>query len=129
MSNKPKTILVVDDFLEMRELFKDILSFNGYLVSIAENGKKAIELYKENPFDLVVLDLFLPDINGIEVMQNLVTEFPKIKIIAISGGGEEYQLEFDRFLKKANHNGAKKSLKKPCDPEVFLKAVMDVLAE
>lgn len=127
---KTKTILIVDDFREMAELFKDILSFNkGYHVSTSNNGRQAIEMYKDTPYDLVILDLFLPDINGVEVIEKLSAEFSSIKFIVVSGGGKENQLELDNFLKEANHRGVKRCLQKPCDPELFLKTVMEVLSE
>ena len=62
-----KKILVVDDENDIAELIKDILEDEGYSISIANDGKSAINLIKEEKFDLILLDIMMPDISGTEV--------------------------------------------------------------
>ncbi|PCJ59034.1 MAG: response regulator [Planctomycetota bacterium] len=124
-----KRILIVDDFKELRELFSDILSFSGFITSMAASGEEAIKLFFENPFDLVIVDLFMPGMSGLEVISTLIKDYPDVKIIAISGGGDDHFDELDEFLLKADYKGAKKSLQKPCSPEVLLKSVVEVLSD
>ncbi len=69
MSNNAPHILVVDDELSMRELLEFIMLKEGYRVSCAENGQEALQLLKEEPFDLLLCDIKLGDLSGIEVLK------------------------------------------------------------
>lgn len=69
-----KKILVVDDENDIAELIKDILEDEGYSISIANDGKSAINLIKEEKFDLILLDIMMPDISGTEVCANIRNE-------------------------------------------------------
>jgi len=69
MSNKSKQILVVDDELSMREFLELFLSREGYKVSCAENGKTAISLINKKDFDLLLCDIRLGDISGLDVLR------------------------------------------------------------
>ena len=67
-------ILVVDDEVDIAELMKDILEDEGYDVEIAHDGKTAIYKIKEESFDLILLDIMMPDISGTEVCANIRNE-------------------------------------------------------
>jgi DNA-binding NtrC family response regulator len=82
--DKKATILVVDDENGIRESFKMILK-DGYHVLLAETGEEALELYKNNPVDLILLDILLPDINGIELLERLKGMDPNTEIIMVTG--------------------------------------------
>ena len=66
-----KLVLVVDDAAFMRMMLKDILSKNGYQTVEAENGKKAIEKYKESHPDIVTMDITMPEMDGIEALKEI----------------------------------------------------------
>lgn len=81
-------ILVIEDDIEFCEILCKVLKKKGYGVLAASNGKKGIDLYKNNSADLVITDILMPERDGIEVICTLKKIFPGIKIIAISGGGK-----------------------------------------
>ena len=65
--NQPSKILIVDDELSICQIIRKILTTNGYLTEEANSGKDALKLFSENNFDLIVLDLMLLDMDGLEV--------------------------------------------------------------
>ena len=69
MTNNTPHILVVDDELSMRELLEVLLGMEGYRVSCAENGRKAISIIKKTEFDLLLCDIKLGDMTGIDVLK------------------------------------------------------------
>jgi DNA-binding response OmpR family regulator len=74
-------ILIVDDDLHIRRLYKEELEEEGYDVVVASNGSEALELFeKENP-DLVTLDILMPDMDGIKVLRQMKEKKPRIPII------------------------------------------------
>jgi DNA-binding response OmpR family regulator len=76
-----KKVLIVDDEENLRELYKQELMEEGYSVCLAANGKEAIsQIEKENP-DLVVLDIRMPEMNGIEALGRMIGRFKKIPVI------------------------------------------------
>ena len=78
------TVLVVDDENGIRESFKMILK-DEYHVLLAETGEEALEIFKNNPVDLIMLDILLPDINGIELLERLKGMDPNTEIIMVTG--------------------------------------------
>ncbi|SNS24216.1 two-component system, OmpR family, alkaline phosphatase synthesis response regulator PhoP [Anaerovirgula multivorans] len=86
-----KTILAVDDEEHILELIKFNLEKNGFQVITSDNGEKALELLARNPIDLVVLDLMLPGIDGLEVCKEIrrMEGYNKLPIIMLTAKGEE----------------------------------------
>jgi len=85
-----KNILIVDDAAFMRMMIKDILTRNGYNVAgEAENGAKALEKYKELSPDLVLMDITMPEVDGIHALKNIRAEFPAAKVIMCSAMGQQ----------------------------------------
>jgi len=80
-------IMVVDDEIEIQKLLRDTFEELGYEVIVAENGKKAIQCYREHAIDLVIMDLFMPEKEGLRAIVELQMEDPTIQIIVVSGGG------------------------------------------
>lgn len=115
-------ILVVDDEKPVREMLKDILESAGHEVREASNGFEAIENYKNNPSDLVIMDIIMPEKEGIETIIELRRNYPDIKLIAISGFGEE-----SPYLMMAKHLGADFILDKPFSLEAILDKVHSLL--
>ena len=78
-------VLVIDDDEGTRNLFSTVLSDAGYLVEAVENGKQAIKICKKGPFDIALIDIELPDIKGIELLNKLKQIRPKMVKIIITG--------------------------------------------
>ena len=81
------TILVVDDDFYIREIFKELLAKEGHLAYTASTGEAAIELVKEHLPDLVVMDVFLPGMNGIDTFRAIREIEPKIPVIILTAFG------------------------------------------
>ena len=87
MRFKYATILIVDDDLYVRESLREILNDNGYTIEEATDGKTALNMIAQHPIDLMLLDLDLPRVNGMEVLRKTAAEFPGIGVVIISGKG------------------------------------------
>jgi len=115
-------ILIADDETTVRTFLRTVLEDAGYIVSEAEDGKGAVRQAMAEDTDLVIIDLVMPNQEGLETIQVLRQEVPGIGIIAISGafGGQ--------FLKAAQSLGADAAIGKPIDHEQLLARVAEVLA-
>jgi two-component system, NtrC family, nitrogen regulation response regulator NtrX len=82
-----KTILVVDDEQSIRESLKGILQDEGFRTLFAENGERALALIKDESIDLVLLDIWMPGIDGLEVLQLIKAQHPELTVIMMSGHG------------------------------------------
>ncbi len=117
-----KTILIVDDAAFMRMILKDILTKNGYEVAgEAENGKEAFEKYSELKPDLVLMDITMPEIDGIQATKQIKSEFGDANIIMCSAMGQQ------SMVVEAIQSGALDFIVKPFQPERVLDAVSKVL--
>jgi YesN/AraC family two-component response regulator len=117
-------ILIIDDEPQIRSMLKLMLERDGYEVAEAPDGIEAIRLYRQNPADLIITDLIMPNQDGIGMIIALKKEFPDVKIIAMSGGGLNKP---EGYLKGAKKLGAACTLTKPIDRDEMLRAVKDVL--
>jgi CheY-like chemotaxis protein len=116
------SILVVDDDADTRVSFRRSLEEVGYFVSEATNGREAWKAVVDRFFDLVVLDISMPEEDGIELICSIRAELPHVKVLAVSeflGGA---------FLRAVKNLGANACLHKPVEDEVFLPEVCKVLA-
>ena len=120
------SILIIEDDDQFRAMLLEMLKLAGYEVEEASNGKEGIKLYIENPKDLVVTDIIMPEQEGIETIIELRRSFPDVKIIAISGGG---RITAKDHLQIAKDLGAIQTLPKPFGREKLLKAIREVLKE
>ena len=120
-----KTILVVDDEAAMREVIEDALS-DAYAVTTVTNGNEALTKLVGQKFDLLITDLVMPEMNGIDLMMGLQKNNPDQKIIAISGGGG-INGRFD-YLPVAKLIGACIVLRKPFTMTQLRDAVIRMLA-
>jgi DNA-binding response OmpR family regulator len=114
-------ILVVDDNDSMRHWLAEILTRAGHQIIQAADGAEACRISREVDVDLVILDLFMPEKDGIETLRELRARAPGIPIIAISGGGADDTGVV--LLKAAVLLGAVRSMEKPFTPAVLLEAV------
>ncbi|MCP4714269.1 MAG: response regulator [Deltaproteobacteria bacterium] len=71
LSSRSIKVLVVDDDVDLREMLTEALSDHGYRVAIAHDGASALNRLKQEPFDMVVTDMNMPGINGIELLTNI----------------------------------------------------------
>lgn len=103
-------ILVIDDDDLVRRLVNHALTREGYEVMEAVNGRKGLAAYKAAPAELVITDLIMPDMEGLEAIQEFRRRSPDLKIIAMSGGGAGWSVD---YLKMAEKFGASRILNKP----------------
>ena len=115
-------ILVVDDEPGVRLFLRTVLENAHYEVLEASNGKEALTQTADHRVQLVITDLVMPELEGIETIQALRRSLPEVPIIAMSGAFE------GQFLRVAKAMGAKAILTKPLDPELLLAQVAEVLA-
>ena len=119
-------ILIIDDEPQIRSMLTLMLEREGYEVVEASDGVDGIKIYRQNPADLIITDLIMPNKDGIGMIIDLKKEFPNVKIIAMSGGGLNKP---DGYLKGAKKLGAACTLTKPIDREKMLEAVREILKE
>ena len=105
-------ILVADDEELARFTIREILEAEGHRVIEATNGAEAIQLFKQMPTDVIITDIIMPEKEGIETIIELKRDYPAVKIIAISGGGEIVR---KNFFQAAELFGASVTLEKPFD--------------
>jgi CheY-like chemotaxis protein len=115
------SVLVVDDEQAVRQLIKDALGLAGYQVKEAKDGKEGLLRYRESPADLVIMDILMPDQDGLESILTLRREFPTAKIVAITGGSD--MIGILNFLDVAKMLGARRTLQKPFDMAHLLEVV------
>lgn len=118
------SILVVEDDDAYRRSLDQILTKSGFSTVLATNGREALAAYDPGKIEAVVLDLIMPDVEGIETLTKLRRSFPQIKVLAISGGG---QIGAKDYLDLAAKLGAKATLEKPFTTEALMVALQKVL--
>ena len=121
-----KRILVIDDDSVIRLFIRASLEYSGYFVLEAENGNSGIDIFKQNPADLVIVDLYMPEKEGIETIIELRREYSHLKILAISGGIPRHGP--DNLLRAAQILGADSFLNKPFTVQQLLDAIEKQLA-
>ncbi|WP_067728484.1 response regulator [Oceanobacillus damuensis] len=93
----PKEILVVDDQPGIRLLLTDILTSEGYHVSLASTGKEALDKINKESYDLIILDYKLPIVDGKEILEILEKEERDISVILMSGMAENIKQEIEKI--------------------------------
>lgn len=88
-----KTILIVDDEQGMREVLAEDLTYEGYKIHTAHSGKSAIEVFKNNQFNIVISDLKMPDGDGRFLLSEVRKINPEIPFIIVSGFLENIEEE------------------------------------
>ncbi len=117
-----KRILIVDDAAFMRMMIKDVLTKNGFeVVGEAENGLKAIEKYKELSPNLVVMDITMPEVDGIQAVKEIKKMDPNAKIVMCSAMGQQ------AMVIEAIQAGARDFIVKPFQADRVIEAVRKVL--
>lgn len=117
-----KNILICDDAAFMRMMIKDILTKNGYnIAGEAENGAVAIDKYKETSPDLVLMDITMPEMDGIQALKKIKESDPNASVIMCSAMGQQ------AMVIEAIQSGAKDFIVKPFQAERVIEAVKKVV--
>ena len=117
------TILVIDDEQSIRKLLKEVIEKEGHRVIEAGDGREGLALYQREPVDLVIMDLLMPETDGLEATLQLTREYVDAKVIAMTGA------QGDRnFLDVAKLFGARRAIEKPFDINILLQTVKEELA-
>ncbi len=117
-----KNILICDDAAFMRMMIKDILTKNGYTVAgEAEDGAKAVEKYTELKPDLVLMDITMPEMDGIQALKKIRELDPKASVIMCSAMGQQ------AMVIESIQSGAKDFIVKPFQADRVLEAVRKVV--
>ena len=119
-------ILVVDDDARLTAVLRDILTQAGYEVETACNGEEACKAFRRLPADLVITDILMPEKEGIQTITSLRRVCPGLRIIAMSGGGQESPAF---YLEMAREFGADVTLQKPFSKAQVLQAVEDLIMQ
>jgi len=134
-------ILLIDDDVSFQKMMKTVLVKAGHEVVTASNGVQGYQLFILQPCDLIVTDIFMPEKEGIHTIFDFKSEFPDVKIIAISGGGimakniddDVLQLlnkgmESTEVLQLASDFGADEVMSKPIIIKKFLHLVDETMS-
>jgi len=131
---KMLSILVIDDEAEVRDGIKRVLDRAGFTVRAIDNATDAMLELKRLAADVVITDIIMPKVNGVEAIECIVREFPMARIIAISGGGNfdvtGYQpaaITTTAYLAAAKRAGAHCLLTKPFESRELIAAVNQVI--
>lgn len=117
-----KNILICDDAAFMRMMIKDILTKNGYnIAGEAENGQKAVEKYAELKPDLVLMDITMPEMDGIEALKRIKATDPSASVIMCSAMGQQ------AMVIESIQSGAKDFIVKPFQADRVIEAVQKVV--
>jgi len=114
------TVLVIDDDQTTRAMIGTAVEEIGHQATYALDGDEGVQMVKSNAYDVVFMDLAMPNKNGLIAIQEILEEFPGTKIVAISGKDPE-------MLERAEKCGALKALTKPITPKQVQDAVEELL--
>ncbi len=121
MSNKKEKILIVDDDRRLSEILANVLDYEGYDCDTSNDGEETISKFKKKTFDLVLLDLKLPDMSGMDILSKIKKLKPSVQIVMISGQGSI------QTAVEATKKGAYDFLEKPLDTERVLVTIKNAL--
>jgi len=116
-------ILVVDDEKSVREALAALLRHEGYRVVVAENGHVAVEAIEAFTFDFIIVDIFMPGMNGLETIKVFRESAPNVPVIAMSGYASGSGFVDNDFFHTAMEFGATCCLRKPFVREQLLDAI------
>jgi len=114
-------VLLVDDTLFMRASIKQMLVSNGHeVVAEAANGIEAIEMYAQTKPDIVLMDITMPEMNGIEALEHIKNQDPKAKVVMCTAMGQQ------AMVAQAVEKGAASFIVKPFDQDRLLKTIASI---
>ncbi len=123
-------IIVIDDEEDIRNVLKIILERAGFEVDVAASADDGLDMMRDKKADVVITDIIMPGKDGVDAVYDIRMEFPKTRIIVISGGGnvtpggyEPGAIKTTAYLASASAAGADVTLTKPFDREALIEAV------
>lgn len=119
-------ILIIDDDESIRSIFIQLLEGNGYSVEAATEGKEGLKKIDARKPDLIITDIMMPEMDGLEMVTYIRQNHPNLPVIAISGGMQAAPVN---FLPMAKQFGACKVFEKPVPLGTLLEAVKELLSE
>jgi DNA-binding response OmpR family regulator len=118
------SILIIEDDEALRRVLRLGLEQAGYVVREAQNGRQGVNSFRKAPTDLVITDIYMPDRDGLDVIESLLRTRPTLKIIAISGASGTMD-----YLNAARTAGAACVLRKPFIISTVLTAIAKLLSD
>ncbi|HEU0199874.1 MAG TPA: response regulator [Burkholderiaceae bacterium] len=115
-------VLVVDDNPDMIASLKLLLERHGHQVEGCTRAAACLLQQGQDPFDVLITDIFMPDVDGLQVIQEVRARWPGTAIVAMSGGGQVVQQD---YLAVACDLGADIALRKPFDPDALVRALSE----
>ncbi len=113
----PKKVLVVDDSDFMRMMLKDMLSQSGHTIVEADNGKNALKVLEQEKPDVCIIDINMPEMNGLDVLKHIVSNYQNTRVIMLSA------LCMESIVKEAIEIGASAFVAKPFQADSIIKRV------
>ena len=117
-------ILIADDDPDIRETLRKLLQLKGHEVELAQDGLEASRKLDQEPYDLMVTDIVMPNREGLESIMEARERHPDLRLIAISGGGRE---RTEAYLRMAETFGAQAVFRKPFPPRDMLAKVDELI--
>ncbi len=117
-----KTVLMVEDFPVMQKFYKSALEEAGYALDEANDGEVALTMVQAHEYDIILLDMLLPNVNGIEFLERFTARPPQTKIIVLSDFADEGR------MKRAKELGVSDYLIKSDNPPSELVKKLNELA-
>ncbi len=119
-------ILIIDDNIDLLKAMRAVFSRRGHEVRTATDGRAGITLLKTFPADLVITDINMPEMDGIEVIMGLQEGLPDLPVVAMSGGG---MVDKSSLLEDADILGAVHTLAKPFEIDELIERVEALLPD
>ncbi len=118
-------ILLVEDHEDVREAISEVLTHADHTVTEAYDGLEAEKLIAQQTFDIMITDIMMPNKTGFDLINETKDKYPKMKVIAISGGGNYLTADLTKHLADLR---ADKALAKPFMPNQILDAIQEVMS-
>lgn len=118
-------ILIIEDDLSVQQMFNQYLESKGFTVFCASEGREGMRLMQQQKIDLIITDIMMPEMDGLEVIQEIRKHHSGLPIIAISGGMRDVPIN---FLPHAKKFGACRVFEKPIPLNTLFTAVQDLLS-
>ena len=117
-------ILLAEDEQNLQNMLQTILTEAGHTITAVEDGQAALKILEEERYDILITDIIMPKLGGIELMREIREKYPEIKLVAISGGGN--YIRAGGYLQVAQLIGATCTLRKPFTPKELFDAIREV---
>ena len=122
-----KSILIIDDEKEALSALESILKRAGYMIECASSGSEAIAKAQKKSFDLIFLDVYLPEMNGVEIFKSLQKIDPNLKVCLMTGWPKGVAVHKDDYLALIEEGAIDKTLRKPFSRDEVIKVAREIL--